>query len=102
MSKKIIKKTTEADEERLTLYESTRDATLEVAQKNRKFYDFVSYMGMMRTLICLLFSATRYAFVCMLIAVLMMNISLISRTKEAILESMVSEDQMEKFFNKPK
>ena len=99
---KTKKITTKADEERYSLYERTRDATIIVARKNRKLYDFITYMGMLGTLVCLLFGQIRFAFVCMLLTLLAMNISLISRTKEGILESMVSEDQMENFFNRQK
>lgn len=98
----MSKKKTQAEEERYSLYERTRDATIEVAKKNRKAYDLISYLCMMGTLICLLFGQIRFAFVCVLLTLLAMNISLISRTKEGILDSMVSEDQLDRFFNKPR
>ena len=98
MSKKKNEIVTEED--RNTLYESTRDAAVEVAQKNRKLYDFLTYLGMMGTLICLLLGQIRFALVCILLTVLFMNISLISRTKEEILNSMVDRDQIDRFFKK--
>ena len=83
-----------------SIYERTRDATIVVSKKNRKLYDFLTYLGMLATLFALLFNQTRYAFLSMLLTLLFMNLSLISRTKEQVLESMVTDDQLEKFFNK--
>lgn len=88
--------------EQYSLYERTRDATIVVSRKNRKLYDFLTYLGMIGSLICLLVGAYRFAVVCVLLTILFMNISLISRTKEQVLDSMVDEDQLERFFNKEK
>lgn len=90
-----MSKKSKANEE---FYIRARDATKETVTKNRKFYDFLIYVGMIGTLVCLFFSAIKYSLLCLLLTMLFMMQSLIFRNKEAFLDSMTEKDQLERFF----